>query len=306
MRKIIYIITVAVLAFLPLNYSYAYEDELKDLSQLIADNMGKIGRKRVAVADFGDLKGNAMAVGSFLSDELSTKLKGIANGFEVLERSEFKSILTQQKLSISVPYESAVVKKIGTEAKVGAIVIGTVENFEKEIRVSIDLINTYTGKVIASKTIDIAKTKRIVELIPVLETVPTKTIGETKGVQTIASQRIEDFVFEFEGCDLSRQTVTCSVNIINKAHDRRLTLFGSSRILDSEGNEYTARTIQLGGEGGSYAAVNTLILDVAMKATFSSEEVLKKINQVAVLELSFKLGENPFKVQFRNIPLSIK
>lgn len=303
MRKIVYII-LTVLVLLPLDYSYGYEDELKDLSQLVADNMGKIGRKRVAVIDFGDPKGGTIAVGSFIAGELSTKIKGIANGFEVIERSEIKSILTQQKLSVSSPYDSEVVKKIGKVAKVGAIVIGTVENFEKEIRVSIDLVNTYSGKVVVSKAVNIPKTKRIVELLQ--ETVSPQTIGETKGTQAIAEQRIEDFVFELQGCELSGQTVTCEVMIVNKAHDRQITIYSSSRIFDDSGNEYGAKTIQLGNESGYYAAVNNLISGVPVKAVFRSEQVLKKINQVAVLELSFKLGENPFKLQFRNVPLSIK
>lgn len=147
------------------SFACGYEKEMDDLASYIAGNMDKIGRKRVAVMDFNDQYGKPMELGKYISDELSLFLRRKAKGFEVLERTQLKSILSQNKIVMSDPYDLAVVKRLGQIARVGAIVTGSIMVFQDSIRVEINLVNTYMANVIGSTKTDIAKTQRIRELL---------------------------------------------------------------------------------------------------------------------------------------------
>jgi len=161
-------IALAVLLLLPLEArnSYAYEKEIKGLSSAVASAMDKVGsRKRVAIADFTDPKGNVTELGKYIADELSADLKKSAQGFEVMERAEFTSVLSRSNLSISSTYLPDTVKRLGQEAKVGAVVTGSITPFSGSIRVSISVINTYQAKVVASASADIPRKGRVAELL---------------------------------------------------------------------------------------------------------------------------------------------
>ncbi|MCX7966124.1 MAG: LamG domain-containing protein [Syntrophorhabdaceae bacterium] len=138
---------------------------MEDLATYIAVNMEKIGRKRVAIIDFNDQNGKPFELGKYISDELTQFLKRKAKGFEVLERAQLKTIITQNKITISEPYDPSSVKNLGQIARLGAVVTGSIRPFHDSINVEINVINTYLGNVIGSKRIDISKTQRIRELL---------------------------------------------------------------------------------------------------------------------------------------------
>ena len=89
MRRSLFIIVAAVFIIqIYYSESFAYQKEIGTLTSAIARNMDKVGRKRVAVTDFTDSKGNITDLGRYLADEISSSLKGEAKGFEVLERAQ--------------------------------------------------------------------------------------------------------------------------------------------------------------------------------------------------------------------------
>lgn len=165
MKKIYGVLACIVLVFFICTNSYGYEREMDDLASYISSNMDKIGRKRVAIIDFNDQYGKPMELGKYISDELSLFLRRKAKGFEVLERAQLKTILSQNKITIGDPYDPAVVKRLGQIARVGAIVTGSIRVFHDTIRVEINLVNTYMANVLGSTKADIVKTQRIRELL---------------------------------------------------------------------------------------------------------------------------------------------
>jgi TolB-like protein len=173
MRKtIIFATAVLFLLSLDARFSYCFENEIKSLSLAVSSAMDKVGsRKRLAVSDFTDPKGNVTELGKYIADELSEDLIRTARGFEVLERAEFASVLSRSGLAVTVPYNPDSIKKLGQEAKVGAVVTGSIMSFSKYIRVSLNLINTYQGKVAGSAAVDIPRTRRIDELLGASATV---------------------------------------------------------------------------------------------------------------------------------------
>ncbi len=61
----------------------AYEDALSSMSQGLTRDIIKSGKKRVAVVDFTDLKGNITELGRFVSEELSVNLTRNSSRYEM-------------------------------------------------------------------------------------------------------------------------------------------------------------------------------------------------------------------------------
>src|ERR1700740_453704 len=81
-------IIISLLAAIFLSPStIAYEEEVKRLSAQMAQTMPKAGKKAVAVVDFTDLRGNVTELGRFLAEEFSVALAGVAQDFEVIDRT---------------------------------------------------------------------------------------------------------------------------------------------------------------------------------------------------------------------------
>ncbi|MEO0266388.1 MAG: FlgO family outer membrane protein [candidate division WOR-3 bacterium] len=119
----------------------------------------------MAVVDFTDLQGNMTELGRFLAEELSVNLTTMAKGFEVIDRTHLKSILTEHKLSMSGLVNPKTVKQLEKIAGVDVIVTGSVTPFGDSIRVSAKVIVTDTARVIGASSGDIPKTKAIEELL---------------------------------------------------------------------------------------------------------------------------------------------
>jgi TolB-like protein len=161
-------IIIMSLAFLfqRADFSFAYQNEIRSLSSVVAGSMDKVGsRKRVAVVDFTDEKGKVTDLGKFIADELSAALRNSAQGFEALDRAQLKSIAGQNDLTVGTPYDQNSVKQLGEAARVGAIVTGTITAFRTSVRVTINVVSTYIPKVVGSSSVDIARKGRIAELL---------------------------------------------------------------------------------------------------------------------------------------------
>lgn len=104
-------------------------------------------------------------LGRFLAEELSVNLTTMAKGFEVIDRTHLKSILTEHKLSMSGLVNPKTVKQLEKIAGVDVIVTGSVTPFGDSIRVSAKVIVTDTARVIGASSGDIPKTKAIEELL---------------------------------------------------------------------------------------------------------------------------------------------
>lgn len=167
MKKYVFII-LSLLIFLTfsVDLSFGYQNEIKTLSAAVSSGMDKVGsRKRVAVADFTDQKGNITELGKFIADELASELLKSAQGFEVMERAQLKSVVGQEDFALPSPYDQNTVKRLGESARLGAVVTGTITPFSAAVRVTINVVSTYMPKVVNSKTVDIPRRGKIEELL---------------------------------------------------------------------------------------------------------------------------------------------
>src|SRR5262249_45218027 len=75
----------------------SYEHEVKQLSTQIAEAIVQSGRKTVAVVDFTDLQGSVTELGRFLAEEFSVSLAVAAKDFQVIDRTNLKTLLQERK-----------------------------------------------------------------------------------------------------------------------------------------------------------------------------------------------------------------
>ena len=156
---------LAILALLHCPFSFAYEEEIKDISANMAKAIADAGKKTIAVADFTDLQGNVTELGRFLAEEFSVALAGAGTRFEVVDRIHLKSIIMEHKLSATGMIDPKTARKLGKIAGVQALITGTVTPFGDNVRVTVKILDTETAKIIGASTANIAKTKAIEELL---------------------------------------------------------------------------------------------------------------------------------------------
>lgn len=250
------LLALILILFLPAIFSinsFAYDKELKGLSDTLAGKIAKTSKKSVAVVDFTDLQGNVTEFGRFIAEEISVNLTMAEKGFEVIDRNHLKSLLTEHKLSVSGLVDPDTIKKIGQISGVNSLVTGSVTPFGDNIRVTCKVIATDTAKIITADKTELAKTKAIDELLSrgiqsnnVIAKnnkfqLPSPTLSSDNNTELPRPIEIDDFVFELKGATLSGNEVTINLEATNKSKRRSLNFdygIGNNSIKDNHGNKY--------------------------------------------------------------------
>lgn len=189
MKKLSFSIFIGLVALLQYStVSLAYENEIRAISDSIAETIQNSGRRTTAVVDFTDLNGIVTELGRFLSEELSVALAASSKRIEVIDRTHLKVILQENKLSTTGLIDPGTARKLGKIAGADTLVTGTITPFGDSVRVSIKLMDTETAKIIDASTSNIPKTKGIEELL--LKEISS---GQSSGQQSQASSGASSF-----------------------------------------------------------------------------------------------------------------
>jgi TolB-like protein len=119
---------------------------------------------QVAVVDFTDLQGGARQLGRFVAEEISTNLVLAAKGFSVIDRNHLRTILKEQKLSMSGLMDPENQKKVGKILGVDALVLGNITPFGESYRVTFKVVATDTAAVLVADRGMVPKTPATEEL----------------------------------------------------------------------------------------------------------------------------------------------
>ncbi len=165
LKRILLILSCVIFLLCSVPFCSAYEDELNSMSQGLTRDIIKSGKKRVAVVDFTDLKGNITELGRFISEELSVNLTRNSSRYEVIDRAHLKAIMTEQKFAASGLVDPQTIKEIGKIAGVDLLVTGLLTPFGDSIRISCKILSTKTAKVLNARKVDIAKTRSIENML---------------------------------------------------------------------------------------------------------------------------------------------
>jgi len=245
----------------------------------------KSGKKRVAVVDFTDLKGNITELGRFISEELSVNLTRNSSKYEVIDRAHLKAIMTEHRFAASGLVDPQTIKEIGKIAGVDLLVTGLLTPFGDSIRISCKILSTKTAKVLGARKVDIAKTRSIENMLaqgieqgvePVSKPVPApepkkeappsppprqpepppqkapevktpelKLPDVPKTYKVIAFKEEDDYLYELRKVSISGSDIICTVELTNKAKYWRNVIFYADR------SRYTKSKLT-GGNGTDY------------------------------------------------------
>lgn len=312
-RLIIVCVLSAIFFFSGFQYSIAYENEIENLSSVMTVNIANAGKKTVAVVDFTDLQGNVTELGRFLAEEFSVALAGSGKGFEVVDRTHLKSIITEHKLSATGLIDPQTARKLGKIAGVEALITGTITPFGDSIRLSVKVLDTETAKMISASSGNIAKTKAIEELLARGIDVGTATGGRPIAIRSAPPSagktvKAEGFIFRPVSCKRTGEKVVFTVSFINNGNEeRRLDVNNSngrpaSYLYDNLGNQYPVQ-IQIGSKIASrftHCIRQTFISQLPVNVKFIADGVKSDATHMTVA-----IGTDEFKksVAVRNIPI---
>jgi len=156
-------------------FGQGYDQQVRGVARGIQEKLTAAGKKTVAVVDFTDLDGSVTWLGRFLAEEVSVALASEAKGFEVIERTQLKAILQEQKLGTSGVIDPQTARRVGQIAGADVITTGSLTPFGDSIRLSVKALDVSTARMIAAASTDIPKTKAIDELL-------AKDVGGASGV----------------------------------------------------------------------------------------------------------------------------
>ena len=303
MYRISFSILVLITFFLlSPNIGITYEKEVQSLSLTIAEKVATADKKRIAVVDFTDLKGNVTELGRFLAEEFSVSLAGLGKEFEVVDRTRLNSIITEHKLSTTGIIDPQTARKLGKIAGVEALVTGTITPFGDSVRLAIKVLDTNTARVITGITGNIAKTKAIEELLArgIIPPLPPGQPPVGKEVEA------EGFIFRPVGCERSGNKMICTVSFQNNgSKEQELTISAQMRspysyLYDNFGSQYPV-LVQIGHNQDRYSVHQKFIPQLPINVQFVAENIASKATHMTVT-----IGIEEFKnlIAVRNIPIS--
>jgi len=311
-RRFIIVCVLSIIFFFSgIQYSIAYENEIENLSSEMTVNIANAGKKTVAVVDFTDLQGNVTELGRFLAEEFSVALAGSGKGFEVVDRTHLKSIITEHKLSTTGLIDPQTVRKLGKIAGVEALITGTITPFGDSIRLSVKVLDTETAKMISASSGNIARTKAIEELLARGIDVSTATRERPIAMRSAPPSagktvEAEGFIFRPVGCKRTGEKVVCTISFQNnEGEEKKLKVHGTrnpnSRLIDNLGNQYPATFIMIGGKKHDYSIWQRFSPQLPVNVQFISEGVRSNATHITAV-----IGIAQFKnlVVVRNIPIT--
>ena len=296
------------------------DQRANELSHQIAKNMETGQKRRIAVLEFTDLKGEVTNFGRYLSEELITRLYD-SNKFKVVERQLLNKVIAEQKLSLTGVIDPDSAKKLGSILGVDAIVSGTIADRGDTLKVNARLIDTKTGEVFSAAATEMVKDKEVLALLGATftSTYPNSLSGnaESSATRKVAS---DDFTFELSACKRAGHRITCEFSVINNAsEDLGFTFYGTgggsdrSRLLDSNGNEFYPSSFRLASatNGSRIRLSLVLVPQVATNASLTFEDPSAKVGSIRLLRIAFSRagkqrsmrGPHYDYADFKNVPV---
>jgi hypothetical protein len=157
--------------------------------------------------------------------------------------------------------------------------------------------------------LDIASAKQVNHKVSSIKIAQSSASEESNSKKTVEEN---DLKFQLQGCLRKNQRVSCNFLITNTDNVNRwfrLNWMNSSRVIDTNGNDYKVKLVTIGSEKPSRTfSRTTLVPGVPMKASFILE-LPPQVNDFAVLEIEYQyvydgINNKTITIPFRNIKVS--
>lgn len=291
----------------------AYEQQISDQAQTLAEKLAESDRTTLAVVDFTDLQGNVTELGRFLAEELSIGLAGLGQRFEVVDRTHLRAILKENKLSATGLIDPSTAREVGRIAGVGALITGTVTPLGDSVRLAVKVLDTESARIITSSTANIPKTRAIEELLRreiVSGVANSPATGSSEASSNTKTVRTAGFVFELRRCSLSGPSLECSLLVTNNQPECELTINNITRAVAVNGNVVQRPSISFAEDYSSKAVTKTLAMGIPARIDLRFSARGAEFSKLSLLEVggiaSSKCArtgdkDEAFRIQFRDI-----
>ncbi len=306
-RRVVF--TWVVVGILALAHSAAADREFGSQASLIAEEIAKSGKQRIAVVDFTDLQGNVTELGRFLAEELSVSLAATAKGFDVIDRTHLENLLAEHRLSTKGLIDPQTTQRLKV-AGVQGLLTGTVIPLGDTVRLTLKVLDVETAKISAPTEIDIPKTPAIQALIErSVERKPEVLPLPARPTSPRERQVVGKVAFDLKGCRFAGGRVVCSLAVTSTEEDlHSFTIYSEywgtfTRVLDEEGTEFRADEVKIGGSQRTSANLVAAI-PMSLSLGFPLQE---KTSKLSLLEILFSYEGNRYsylKIQFRGVPVA--
>ena len=280
---------------------------VESLATQIADKAREAQKKKIAVLPFQEIQGRTTVLGSYLAEDLGTRLFDLGS-FEIVERAMLDRLLGEIKLGQSGVIDPETAKEVGKVAGVDAVVTGTLVELSTQVAVNARLIDVETGRVLAAAQIKITKDDDVRAILGEASESPSPS-GDSRSVAqpspaTSSEAREQEFSFALRGCYRSGSSVRCEVMITNQGETRDLYLT-RARMFDDAGNEWPATLKRASRASRSFeptpAETTHFVSGVPVRTQVYFDGVPPQTTKVVLLEMPFRLSGGYGQVRFRNI-----
>ena len=233
-----------------------YQHEIDRLAAEVAGIVAKAELKNVAVVDFTDLKGNVQEIGRFIAEELTTSLVLSERPFKTIDRANLRTILEEQKLSMTGLMSPENTKKLKISG-VDGLVRGTLTPFGESFRLTIQVIAVENAQIVGAARGTIPKTNAMENLGDAIEPSagPSSTGGPSQGPSSLPRKgkyvsqdkniRVTLRYFRKDSADRVK-----AILLIENIKGEDLSLFWSdSQAIDDQGEQW--RLVEQSGIGSS-------------------------------------------------------
>jgi curli biogenesis system outer membrane secretion channel CsgG len=298
----------------PAKSSDHLNEKLVELTRQVVSAMTENRKRNIAVIEFEDLKKKVTDFGTFLSEELTTRLVQTRK-FKVMERQLLNKIITEQKLVLTGAFDPSSAQRLGRLYGVEAICSGSITELARSLRVNGRLISTETGEIFAGVSVEITKDESVLQLLG------RNSSGSSGLDNPRNSSRTQDppltrtvksnlFTFELQQCIQSGTTVICDFIVTNQDDDKWFTFGGgvNSQLFDNFGNEAKINLARIANQSGRQDARILIVSGVPTKARMGFEGISAQATKISLLKFQCafndKSGYREFNVQFKDVPLT--
>jgi len=307
------LLTVLAICSLGVGISNAQDREIRGITDKLAESLAQSGKKTVAVVDFTDLQGNVTELGRFLAEEISASLSESAKGIQVVDRTNLKVFIQENKLAATGIIDPVTARKLGQIAGVDSLITGTLTPFGDSVHLSIKVLDTVTARIVGAARGDIPKTKAIEELLgqgvavagdgPHPQPAPKLNLPSTK---------VRGIRIATDSCRAQGERLVCTFVVTSEEQDRVMTVEASpfsgeccyTKAFDDAGEEYDADAVVLAGKSGPWREISTrLVSEVPTRLQAKFDRFSASSTTVTLLVFGVRSMDDDFDIELRNIPI---
>ncbi|CAM2065559.1 hypothetical protein SCOR_09265 [Sulfidibacter corallicola] len=268
-------------------------------------------KNRFGVLTFTDDERRRTKLGQFLAEDLSMVLKEVST-VTILDHDFVQFQFDKAGIGTSELDILTQLDKIREIVDVDYLIVGSYVVFGDNIRIFMKVTDIQTGVVVGVTRGYLSNTMGIHELLA--EKRVTLFERESDDPKSTSVSSVEQAGIQFDMQKLVHETSRLSVHMLatSKGQDRTLTLSSRSgtdparqtRVIDDQGMEYLASTVQVGKKESAKEASNLLAADIPLQIVLHFDSIPQPPKTLKLVEVFGKSDSEPIQFRLQELSMS--